>query len=97
MLRLSLNINYREVREMMPLGLLGSGEKAQVMEIQGGTHGCQRCKCLCRLEDMGLRCGKTVEMLSNPGHGSLVVRVDDSRLALGRGLAMKVGVRRIDA
>ena len=80
---------------MMPLGLLGSGERAQVMEIRGGAHGCQRCKCMCRLEDMGLRCGKTVEMLSNHGHGSLVVRVDDSRIALGRGVAMKVSVRRI--
>jgi ferrous iron transport protein A len=50
---------------------------------------------MCRLEDMGLRCGKTVEMLSNSGHGSLLVRVDDSRIALGRGVAMKVSVRRI--
>jgi ferrous iron transport protein A len=44
---------------------------------------------------MGLRSGKTVEMLSNTGHGSLLVRVDDSRIALGRGVAMKVSVRRI--
>jgi ferrous iron transport protein A len=43
---------------------------------------------------MGLREGKTVEMLNNPGHGPLVVRVDESRLALGRGVAMKVSVRR---
>ncbi len=81
---------------MMPLGLLGSGEMAQVVKIRDGAQGCQRCKCLCRLEDIGLRCGKTVEMLSNPGHGSLVVRVDDSRIAMGRGVAMKVSVRRIE-
>ena len=80
---------------MMPLGLLGSGENAHVVEIRGGAHGCQRCNCMCRLEDMGLRRGKTVEMLNNPGHGSLLVRVDDSRIALGRGVAMKVSVRRI--
>jgi ferrous iron transport protein A len=80
---------------MMPLGLLGSGERAQVVEIRHGARGCEKCQCLCRLEDMGLRCGKTVEMLSNPGHGSLLVRVDDSRLAMGRGVAMKVSVRRI--
>jgi ferrous iron transport protein A len=80
---------------MMPLGLLGSGEKAQVVEMRGGFHGCRKCQGLGRLEDMGLRCGKTVEMLSNTGQGPLVVRVEDSRLALGRGVAMKITVRRI--
>jgi ferrous iron transport protein A len=44
---------------------------------------------------MGLREGKTVEVLNNPGNGPLLVRVDDSRLALGRGVAMKISVRRM--
>jgi ferrous iron transport protein A len=79
---------------MMPLGLLASGEKAEVVAIREKSHGCCQCACLCRLADMGLREGKTVEMLNNPGHGPLVVRVDESRLALGRGVAMKVSVRR---
>jgi len=80
---------------MMPLGLLASGEKAEVVAIQGESHGCRRCTCQCRLENLGLREGKTLEMLNNPGRGPLLVKVDDSRLALGRGVAMKISVRRM--
>ena len=87
---------------MMPLGLLAAGEKAEVMEIRGENlrqenHGCHRCACKCRLENLGLRCGKTVEMLKNPGTGPPLVRVDDAHLALGRGLSMKISVRRVGA
>lgn len=46
-------------------------------------------------EDMGLRIDKTVEMLNNAGPGSLLVKVDESRIAIGRGMAMKIMVRRI--
>ena len=82
---------------MMPLGLLAEGEKAEVLAIREEKQGCRGCTCRCRLESMGLREGKTVEVLNNPGHGPLLVRVDDSRLALGRGVAMKVSVRRMGA
>jgi ferrous iron transport protein A len=81
---------------MMPLGLLAAGEKAEVLAIREEEHGCHRCACQCRLESMGLRCGKTVEVLKNPGHGPLLVRVDNSRIALGRGVAMKVSVRMME-
>lgn len=47
-----------------------------------------------RLEDMGLRVGKNVEMLSN-GSGPILLRVDESRIAIARGIAMKILVRRI--
>ena len=43
---------------------------------------------------MGFRVGKTVEMLNNGGQGPLLIKVDESRLALGRGIAMKIMVRR---
>jgi ferrous iron transport protein A len=42
---------------------------------------------------MGLRVGKTIEMLTN-GSGPILLRVDESRIAMGRGLAMKIMVRR---
>ena len=68
----------------------------------GHTHkaGCGRCGCAAgnggaaRLEDMGLRPGKVVEMLSNEGRGALLVKVNESRIAVGRGVAMKILVRR---
>lgn len=46
-----------------------------------------------RLEDMGLRVGKSVEILNNRG-GPVLVRVDESRIAIARGMAMKILVRR---
>lgn len=82
---------------MMPVGLLAIGEKAEVLEIglkeppsrsRGkGEHG------ICsRIEDMGLRIGQTIEMLNNEGKGPILLKVDNSRIAIGRGMAMKIMV-----
>jgi ferrous iron transport protein A len=88
---------------MMPLGLLGTGETAEILEVRGGVQvsrccagaeGPAPCSNACRIEEMGIRTGKTVEMLSNEGHGALLLKVDESRIAIGRGIAMKVMVRR---
>ena len=46
-----------------------------------------------RLEDMGIRIGKSVEMLNN-GSGPVLLRVDESRIAVARGMAMKIMIRR---
>lgn len=73
---------------MVPLGLLQLGDKAEVVEIVQSGHTCSR------IEDLGFRSGKTVEMLSNAGQGALVIKIDESRLAIARGLAMKIMVRR---
>jgi ferrous iron transport protein A len=84
---------------MLPLGLLKRGERAEVIEIRAGghldvrgprAHGKDRS----RIEDMGLREGIILEMLSNEGKGAILIRIDESRLAIGRGIAMKVMVRR---
>jgi ferrous iron transport protein A len=88
---------------MMPLGLLSIGEMAEVMEVRGmpqtspccaGKNKEQTCSQTCRVEDMGLRTGKIVEMLNNEGRGALLVKIDETRIAIGRGMAMKVMVRR---
>ncbi|MHB9035503.1 MAG: FeoA family protein [Armatimonadota bacterium] len=88
---------------VMPLGLLTAGEKAEVLEVRGGNHQGSCCPGmhrpdngahLCRMEDMGLRLGKEVEMLSNEGRGPMLIRIDESRIAIGRGMAMKVMVKR---
>jgi ferrous iron transport protein A len=61
-----------------------------------GGHQCckEREKSEVRMEDMGLRIGKTVEILSNGG-GPVLVRVDESRIAVARGIAMQIMVRRM--
>jgi len=52
---------------MAPLGLLSRGEKAEIAEIKGQkscSHGSSRNQ-LSHAEDMGLRIGKSIEMLNN--------------------------------
>lgn len=46
------------------------------------------------LQDIGLRPGNKVEMITNSGSGPLVLRIDECRIAIGRGAAMKIYVRR---
>lgn len=69
---------------MTPLGLLAEGEAGVVCAAAA-----QR-----RASDMGLRPGAGVRMLRNAGGGPLVVGVEESRLAVDRGLAMRIYVRR---
>jgi len=74
---------------MMPLGLLGEGEAGEIVAVAAGAAG----SCASRAEDMGLRAGKRVVMLSN-GAGPVLVKVDESRIAIDRGVAMKIKVTR---
>jgi ferrous iron transport protein A len=73
---------------MMPLGLLGEGEEGEVVSVAGGGGTIDA-----RAEDMGLRVGKRVRMLNN-GAGPVLVKVDESRIAVDRGVAMRIKVRR---
>lgn len=82
---------------MAPLGLLSEGEKAEIVEIKthrGYCHGKSKNE-LCHAEDMALRAGKVIEMLNNEGRGPLLLKVDESRIAIGRGMAMKIMVKRL--
>ncbi len=84
---------------MLPLGLLSPLEKAVIVVVRSGKHSCgSACpqeQALSRLEELGLRQGKTIEVLNNHGCGLMLIKVDESRIALGRGAAMKVMVRRV--
>ena len=86
---------------MMPLGLLNPGERGEIVAIrlQETSPSGQCCtesnKCDCRVEDMGLRIGKKVEMLNNRGGGPLLLMVDESRIAVARGIAMKIMITEV--
>jgi ferrous iron transport protein A len=85
---------------MLLLGLLGSGERGEIMEIREQKGCCRDSGPLCpdrqsRLENMGIRVGKKVEILKSEGSGPLLIKVDESRIAISRGIAMKILVRRI--
>jgi len=80
---------------MIPLGLLSPGEYGEIMEIRLAPNSApccdERTKCDCRVEDMGLRVGKRVQMLNN---GSpILLKVDESRIAVDRGMAMKIMIK----
>ncbi|TGU75014.1 ferrous iron transport protein A [Geomonas terrae] len=82
---------------MIPLGLLSAGENGQIVEIMlgkgEGVSGAGQDKTSVRVEEMGLRIGKNVEMLTNGGN-TILLRVDEARIALARRMAMKIMVRR---
>jgi ferrous iron transport protein A len=78
---------------MMPLGLLVDGEAAEIVGAAGGGGSGAAAACAARAEDLGLRAGKRVVMLCN-GAGPVLVKVDESRIAVDRGVAMKIQVRR---
>jgi ferrous iron transport protein A len=73
---------------MVPLALLGVGEGGEIVAVAGATGG----TCVSRAEEMGLRVGRRVVMLNN-GAGPVLVKVDESRIAVARGVAMKIKVR----
>ena len=78
---------------MLPLGLLNDGETGEIVAMRGSDARVGRGQCECRVEDMGLRIGKRVEMLTNGG-GPVLVKVDEARIAVDRGVAMRIVVRR---
>ncbi len=81
---------------MIPLGLLSRGEKAEILEIRTNRRYCQGKKDeLCQVEHMGLRAGRVIEMLKNEGHGPILLKLDESRIAIGRGIAMNIFVKRL--
>lgn len=84
---------------MIPLGLLSAGENGEIVEIMPckadsvGSRLSDLEKSMIRVEDLGLRVGKHVEMLTNGGN-TILLRVDESRIAIARRMAMKIMVRR---
>lgn len=74
--------------ERVPLSRLRPGEQGEIAELLGGQT------LRSRMLSLGLTPGAPVTILQNYGHGPLIIRVRDTRVALGRGEAEKVMVRR---
>jgi Fur family ferric uptake transcriptional regulator len=77
----------KERVSLMPLSFAEEGEHGIIEEFMGGS-GAQL-----RLATMGLRRGDEVEVITNRGEGQLVVAVNTTRLAMGRGIAKKILVK----
>lgn len=91
---------------MIPLYQLREGERAQIMEIHRGKT-CRECqeprkrrffsrmnlsRPVGRFEELGIRIGKTIEIVQKRRHGPILVKIDDSRFAIGRHMADKIMV-----
>ncbi|MGC8722975.1 MAG: FeoA family protein [Acidobacteriota bacterium] len=67
-----------------PLTAFPPGSRGTVQRLLGGRGLTQK------LAGLGLTVGAMVEVLQNYGRGPLIVSVRDTRIALGRGQAVKV-------
>ncbi|WP_010478832.1 FeoA family protein [Thermococcus zilligii] len=74
---------------IVPLNSLRPGEAGIVVNLQGGPN------FRSRLYAMGLAPGAAVRVVSVYSSGPVVVEVGGTRLALGRGMASKVLVRKL--
>ena len=72
-----------------PLAEAGSGDQLRVASIQGGREMSRR------LHEMGLAVGVPLIALTG-GRGPATVRVGETRMAIGHGMAQKVWVERIE-
>jgi Fe2+ transport system protein FeoA len=52
--------------------------------------------CKDRISSMGLNSGARLKIISNSGHGPVGLEVRQTRLGIGRGMAMKIKVREIE-
>ena len=68
---------------------LSVGATAVVRELDGGNEFSGR------LAAMGLVLGAALQVMQNSGKGPMLVRVRDTRLALGRGEAQRILVERV--
>lgn len=73
-------------RALIPITAITPGKEVTLIGINGG-RGVRS-----RLYSLGLIPGTRIKVLSNNGVGPIMVAVKDTRLALGRGMAIKIVV-----
>ncbi|OGO04182.1 MAG: hypothetical protein A2Y73_05195, partial [Chloroflexi bacterium RBG_13_56_8] len=64
------------------------GERATVVGLEGGS------RFLGRMAALGFTPGATIDVVRNHGSGPIIVTILDTQIALGRGQAHRVHVRR---
>jgi Fe2+ transport system protein FeoA len=74
--------------QLIPLTTLPAGQVAVVRRLVGGQA------FVGRLASLGFTLGVQTQMLQNVGRGPIITRVRNTRVALGRGEAMKIWVSR---
>lgn len=72
----------------IPLNAIGIGKRVEVNNLEGGESMCKK------LMEMGMNTGAIMQMIKNDT-GALIVKIGETRLVLGRGMAQKVMVKEI--
>ena len=72
----------------MSLNFVGIGKLAEINSVEGGEVMCKK------IMEMGMSKGAIVKIMKNDS-GPLIVKVGETRLVLGRGMAQKVMVREV--
>ena len=70
--------------QTLPLVMAARGEKVKVVALNGGRQ-IQK-----RLTDMGITPGVCLQVINNNPSGPFIVAMQESRLALGAGIAQNV-------
>ena len=73
----------------IPLCCAPEGQICKVCTINGG------CGLKSRLYAMGINSCSEIEVLKSEGHGPVIVGINDTRLALGQGMARKIIVEAV--
>ncbi len=79
----------------MPLSKVETGGKFQIVDIDNKEQFHQGCKRVQRLMDMGILPGTEGTVITNHG-GRIVLLINNSRVALGRGMSQDIKVVRIE-
>jgi ferrous iron transport protein A len=80
---------HHEAQDASCLSGVRSGESVQIRTMDGGHQ------FLSRLASLGFTPGTRLEVVHNYGHGPIIVRLRDTRVALGRGEAAKIVVQKV--
>jgi len=74
---------------VLPLSFLRAGQDAVIKNFNDGRGFCRR------LTEMGLIRGTRVRVVRNDMGGPLIISAGDGRLAIGRGMAMRILVEEV--
>ncbi|MFH2138669.1 MAG: FeoA domain-containing protein [Candidatus Omnitrophota bacterium] len=75
--------------ELIPLLKIPEGQEVTLAGVEGG-QGVRK-----RLTDMGLNQGVRFKVLHSHGRGACVIRVHNTRLMLGHGMANRIMVKEV--
>ncbi len=75
---------------VLPLGFLQAGRDAVIKSFKDGGNLRQR------LTEMGLVRGTRIRVVKNDTGGPLIVSTGEGRIAIGRGMALKIMVEEVN-